>query len=77
MSFKTCLSGYCVAHLSFILQCNLTQVLFIFSIIRRTRNALFAISLLLAFSIQLMKYAKGWLRRVNNGLSGSVMIFIL
>jgi hypothetical protein len=29
MSFKTCLPGYFFAHLSFILQFNLTQVLFI------------------------------------------------
>ena len=36
---------------------------------RRTRNALFATNLLLAFSIQLMRYAKGLLPRVNNGCS--------
>ena len=36
---------------------------------RRTRNALFATNLLLAFSIQLMRYAKGLQPRVNNGCS--------
>jgi RING finger protein 113A len=62
----------CVLYL-----CFLTLTAFIHSIIQRTRSVLCATSLLLAFSIQLMRYAKGWLQRVNNCYSIYLLIALL
>lgn len=50
------------------IEINISFLTPVCSITQRTRSALFATNLHLASLIQLLRYAKGWLKRVKNKL---------